>query len=173
MSNQNEPKITDMMRLACMDAYQRGETQFSFTIEKMASITVWDAAAKAGVTDESKIEDAIDNWTRNHLAAASEKFKSSFAVPIITRAFAKIGKRVKVSVGKDEDYNLQITVEVLEGEEPVIPKRKSQARKKFNVAECLDSFVVNVSKLSDGEVSVRDVNEVVEQMKAHIVKCGG
>lgn len=177
MSNRNEPKITDMMRLACMDAYQRGETQFSFTIDKMASIAVWDAATKAGVTNEQQIEDAIDAWTRDNSDAAMKKFKPSFASPTIKRAFAHIGKSVKVSCGKDEDCNPQITVTIIEGEEPVKPARKSRARKQFSIGDCLDSFVVDTRELRDSTLSIHDLNQIVDQLrgqlKAHIVKCGG
>lgn len=34
------------------------------------------------------------------------------------------------------------------------------------------AFDVDVSKLGDSELMVRDVNEIVRQMKAHIEKCG-
>ena len=174
MSNSsNEPRITDMIRLVCMEAYGRGEMEFKFNADDMALSTARAEAAKFNIDDGEAIQNAANDWVDTHAGDIKAKFKSSFAVPIITRAFAKIGKVAKVSIGKDEDYNLQITVRLIEGEEPIKPKRKSQAKKQFNLTGCLDSFKLDVSKLKGCKITVDELAEVVEQVKAHIVANGG
>ena len=170
MSNTNQqPQITDMIRLACQNHYSNGETEFSFDAEKMAFHTVKRYAEQAGmdITDE-QIDAEAARWVGNNTLLIEKKFKSSYITPIIKRFFAHIGKAVHVRVGKNDVNEPEVTV-IITDEEVVKPKRKSRARKVVTTAEKLDSFNPDLEKLP-GDISVGVVVELVRQMKAHILE---
>lgn len=169
MSNTNQqPKITDMIRLACQNHYAAGETEFSFDAQQMAFHTVKKYAEQAGmdITDE-QIDEEAARWVGNNTADIAKRFKPSFAQPIVKRFFAHIGKSVVVSVNRNEVNEPQINVTITE-EEIVKPQRKSRAKKKKSIGDALDSFAPDLEKLP-GDISVGVVVELVRQMKAHIL----
>lgn len=170
MSNTNQqPQITDMIRLACQNHYAAGETTFSFDAQQMAFHTVKRYAEQAGMDiDDEQVDAEAARWVGQNTENIAKRFKPSFAQPIIKRFFAHVGKAVVVSVGRNDANEPMITVTITD-EEVVKPKRKSRAKKKQSIGDILDSFVVDVSKLGDSELMVRDVNEIVRQMKAHIL----
>lgn len=170
MSNTNqELKITDMIRLTCDAMYRdKGMTEFSFLADDMAREAVKFYFRGQDITEE-EIERGTSTWVDSNEKEVEKRFKSAFITPIITRHFCKYGKVARVKVGKNEAAITMITVTVTDEE---IPLKKRRSRKKVSLADCLDSFDVDVSKLGDSELMVRDVNEIVRQMKAHIEKCG-
>ncbi|ATN48435.1 hypothetical protein Sf11_32 [Shigella phage Sfin-1] len=170
MSNTNqELKITDMIRLTCDAMYRdKGMTEFSFVADDMAREAVKFYFRDQDISDD-EVERGATGWVNQNQAEVERRFKSAFITPIITRHFCKYGKVAKVKVGRNDAAITMITVIVTDEEVPV---KKRRSRKKVSLADCLDSFDVDVSKLSDSELMVRDVNEIVRQMKAHIEKCG-
>lgn len=170
MSNTNqELKITDMIRLTCDAMYRdKGMTEFSFLADDMAREAVKFYFRDRDITEE-EIERGVSTWLTSNEKEVEKRFKSAFITPIITRHFCKYGKVAKVKVGRNESAITMITVTVTDEEVPV---KKRRSRKKVSLADCLDSFVVDVGKLADSELMARDVNEIVRQMKAHIEKCG-
>ena len=170
MSNTNqELKITDMIRLTCDAMYRdKGMSEFSFVADDMALEGARFYFRNQDVSD-SVLESAAAGWVDQNQGEVEKRFKSAFITPIITRHFCKYGKVAKVKVGRNDAAITMITVTVTDEEVPV---KKRRSRKKVSLADCLDSFDVDVSKLGDSELMVRDVNEIVRQMKAHIEKCG-
>lgn len=170
MSNTNqELKITDMIRLTCDAMYRdKGITEFSFLADDMAREAVKFYFRDRDITEE-EIERGVSTWLTSNGKEVEKRFKSAFITPIITRHFCKYGKVAKVKVGRNDAAITMITVIVTDEEVPV---KKRRSRKKVSLADCLDSFVVDVGKLADSELMARDVNEIVRQMKSHIEKCG-
>jgi hypothetical protein len=170
MSNTSqELKITDMIRLTCDAMYRdKGMREFSFVADDMAREAVKFYFRDRDITEE-EIERGVSTWLTSNGKEVEKRFKSAFITPIITRHFCKYGKVAKVKVGRNDAAITMITVTVTDEEVPV---KKRRSRKKVSLADCLDSFVVDVGKLADSELMTRDVNEIVRQMKAHIEKCG-
>ena len=170
MSNTNqELKITDMIRLTCDAMYRdKGMTEFSFLADDMAREAVKFYFRDRDITEE-EIERGVSTWLTSNEKEVEKRFKSAFITPIITRHFCKYGKVAKVKVGRNDAAITMITVIVTDEEVPV---KKRRSRKKVSLADCLDSFVVDVDDLEKGDVAVSTVRDLVRQMKAHIEKCG-
>src|SRR5699024_7426844 len=170
MSNTNqELKITDMIRLTCDAMYRdKGMTEFSFLADDMAREAVKFYFRDRDITEE-EIERGVSTWLTSNEREVEKRFKSAFITPIITRHFCKYGKVAKVKVGRNDAAITMITVIVTDEEVPV---KKRRSRKKVSLADCLDSFVVDVDDLEKGDVAVSTVRDLVRQMKAHIEKCG-
>nr|CAI9865687.1 hypothetical protein PFGHJN_00001 [Escherichia phage UP30] len=170
MSNTNqELKITDMIRLTCDAMYRdKGMKEFSFVADDMAREAVKFYFRDQDISDD-EVERGATGWVNQNQGEVEKRFKSAFITPIITRHFCKYGKVAKVKVGRNDAAITMITVTVTDEEAPV---KKRRSRKKVSLADCLDSFVVDVRKLADSELMTRDVNEIVRQMKEHIEKCG-
>lgn len=167
VEQRQEAKVTDVIRAACDQLYGDGEnTEFTFDAIQMAEAAVRKSVPDA---DDDAVSGYAESWLLGKTEEINEKFKSSFITPIVSRHFSKIGKSVKVSVTMNDEKLRVVTISVSD-EEVQVKKRRS--RKKVSLADCLDSFVVDVGKLADSELMTRDVNEIVRQMKEHIEKCG-
>lgn len=167
VEQRQEAKVTDVIRAACDQLYGNGEnSEFSFDANQMAEAAVRKSMPDA---DDETVNKCAESWLLGKTEEINEKFKSSFITPIVSRHFSKFGKSVKVSVTMNDEKSRIVTISVSDEEVPV---KKRRSRKKVSLADCLDSFDVDVSKLGDSELMVRDVNEIVRQMKAHIEKCG-
>lgn len=147
----SEPTIADMMRHVCDNLSGEGVSSFSFTPYDMAYHTAKVEAAKHDITDEEQIENAAANWVDTHPGDIKAKFKTPFASPTITRHFEKSGRFVKVTLGKNETYDPEITVTILDSA-PVKrtrgrPRNESQPEQVSQIPEALVNWQPDITKI--------------------------
>lgn len=165
-------KVSDMLRKACEFKTREGMEDFTFTAVDMTAVMVREYAAK-NMPDADLTEEQIENEALSWLdkdensAPIYSKLTSPYVNPTVTRYFAKLGKRVRVTLNRD-DVGVTIGVEFLEGE-PMPRERKSRAKVAV-VEDRMAGFTLDISKLPDGTVTARDLNEVMRQVKEFVLK---
>lgn len=176
-----ELNLPDYIRKAIKNHHSGSE--FSITGKQMVAIYVNEQAEIVKVTQgveltEDQIDDAIANEYISRSAWLLERLTASYVSNIIKRHMLKVhNKAVSVRINRDQVDGVTIFIAKLEGEEAekVIGEAKQgkRGRKRKSISDVLnakvEAFRIDLREFEGSNISVSDLNKLVEQFRAHLL----
>lgn len=176
-----ELNLPDYIRKA-IEKHQSGN-HFAITGNQMVAIYVHEQAEIVKVTQnveltEDQIDDAIANEYISRSAWLLERLTASYVSNIIKRHMLKVhNKAVSVRINRDPIEGVIIFITELEGEEAdkVIGEAKQgkRGRKRKSIADVfnakVEAFRIDLREFEGSNISVSDLNKLVEQFRAHLL----
>lgn len=176
-----ELNLPDYIRKA-IEIHQSGN-EFSITGKQMVEVYVHEQAeivkATQGVElDEDQIDEAVVNEYTSRSAWLIERLTASYVSNIIKRHMIKVhSKAVSVRINRDQVDGVTIFITELEGEEAekVIGEAKQgkRGRKRKSIADVfnakVEAFRIDLREFEGSNISVSDLNKLVEQFRSHLL----
>lgn len=176
-----ELNLPDYIRKAIENHHSGSE--FSITGKQMVAIYVHEQAEIVKVTQdieltEDQIDEAIINEYTSRSAWLLERLTASYVSNIIKRHMLKVhNKAVSVRINRDQVDGVTIFITKLEGEEAekVIGEAKQgkRGRKRKSIADVfnakVEAFRIDLREFEGSNISVSDLNKLVEQFRAHLL----
>lgn len=176
-----ELNLPDYIRKA-IEIHQSGN-EFSITGKQMVEVYVNEQAeivkATQGVElDDDQIDEAVVNEYTSRSAWLLERLTASYVSNIIKRHMLKVhNKAVSVRINRDQVDGVTIFITELEGEEAekVIGEAKQgkRGRKRKSIADVfnvkVEAFRIDLRDFEGSNISVSDLNKLVEQFRAHLL----
>lgn len=176
-----ELNLPDYIRKA-IEIHQSGN-EFSVTGKQMVEVYVNEQAeivkATHGVElNDDQIDEAVVNEYTSRSAWLLERLTASYVSNIIKRHMLKVhNKAVSVRINRDQVEGVTIFIAELEGEEAekVIGEAKQgkRGRKRKSIADVFNSkveaFRIDLREFEGSNISVSDLNKLVEQFRAHLL----
>lgn len=176
-----ELNLPDYIRKA-IEIHQSGN-DFSVTGKQMVEVYVNEQAeivkATQGVElNDDQIDEAVVNEYTSRSAWLLERLTASYVSNIIKRHMLKVhSKAVSVRINRDQVDGVTIFITELEGEEAekVIGEAKQgkRGRKRKSIADVfnakVEAFRIDLREFEGSNISVSDLNKLVEQFRAHLL----
>ena len=176
-----ELNLPDYIRKA-IEIHQSGN-EFSITGKQMVEVYVNEQAeivkATQGVElDDDQIDEAVVNEYTSRSAWLLERLTASYVSNIIKRHMLKVhNKAVSVRINRDQVDGVTIFITELEGEEAekVIGEAKQgkRGRKRKSIADVfnakVEAFRIDLRDFEGSNISVSDLNKLVEQFRSHLL----
>ena len=176
-----ELNLPDYIRKA-IEIHQSGN-EFSITGKQMVEAYVNEQAeivkATQGVDlDDDQIDEAVVNEYTSRSAWLLERLTASYVSNIIKRHMLKVhNKAVSVRINRDQVDGVTIFITELEGEEAekVIGEAKQgkRGRKRKSIADVfnakVEAFRIDLRDFEGSNISVSDLNKLVEQFRSHLL----
>lgn len=176
-----ELNLPDYIRKA-IEKHQSGN-HFAITGKQMVEVYVHEQAeivkATQGVElDEDQIDEAVVNEYTSRSAWLIERLTASYVSNIIKRHMLKVhSKAVSVRINRDQVEGVTIFIAELEGEEAekVIGEANQgkRGRKRKSIADVfnakVEAFRIDLREFEGSNISVSDLNKLVEQFRSHLL----
>lgn len=176
-----ELNLPDYIRKA-IEIHQSGN-EFSVTGKQMVEVYVNEQAdivkATQGVElNDDQIDEAVVSEYTSRSAWLLERLTASYVSNIIKRHMLKVhNKAVSVRINRDQVDGVTIFITELEGEEAekVIGEAKQgkRGRKRKNIADVfnakVEAFRIDLRDFEGSNISVSDLNKLVEQFRSHLL----
>lgn len=176
-----ELNLPDYIRKA-IEIHQSGD-EFSITGKQMVEVYVNEQAeivkATQGVElNDDQIDEAVVNEYTSRSAWLLERLTASYVSNIIKRHMLKVhNKAVSVRINRDQVDGVTIFITELEGEEAekVIGEAKQgkRGRKRKSIADVfnakVEAFRIDLRDFEGSNISVSDLNKLVEQFRSHLL----
>lgn len=176
-----ELNLPDYIRKA-IEIHQSGN-DFSVTGKQMVEVYVNEQAeivkATQGVElNDDQIDEAVVNEYTSRSAWLLERLTASYVSNIIKRHMLKVhNKAVSVRINRDQVDGVTIFITELEGEEAekVIGEAKQgkRGRKRKSIADVfnakVEAFRIDLRDFEGSNISVSDLNKLVEQFRSHLL----
>lgn len=176
-----ELNLPDYIRKA-IEKHQSGN-EFSITGKQMVEVYVNEQAeivkATQGVElNDDQIDEAVVNEYTSRSAWLLERLTASYVSNIIKRHMLKVhNKAVSVRINRDQVDGVTIFITELEGEEAekVIGEAKQgkRGRKRKSIADVfnakVEAFRIDLRDFEGSNISVSDLNKLVEQFRSHLL----
>lgn len=176
-----ELNLPDYIRKA-IEIHQSGN-DFSITGKQMVEVYVNEQAeivkATQGVElNDDQIDEAVVNEYTSRSAWLLERLTASYVSNIIKRHMLKVhNKAVSVRINRDQVDGVTIFITELEGEEAekVIGEAKQgkRGRKRKSIADVfnakVEAFRIDLRDFEGSNISVSDLNKLVEQFRSHLL----
>lgn len=176
-----ELNLPDYIRKA-IEIHQSGN-EFSITGKQMVEVYVNEQAeivkATQGVElNDDQIDEAVVNEYTSRSAWLLERLTASYVSNIIKRHMLKVhNKAVSVRINRDQVDGVTIFITELEGEEAekVIGEAKQgkRGRKRKSIADVfnakVEAFRIDLRDFEGSNISVSDLNKLVEQFRSHLL----
>lgn len=176
-----ELNLPDYIRKA-IEIHQSGD-EFSITGKQMVEVYVNEQAeivkATQGVElDDDQIDEAVVNEYTSRSAWLLERLTASYVSNIIKRHMLKVhSKAVSVRINRDQVDGVTIFIAELEGEEAekVIGEAKQgkRGRKRKSITDVfnakVEAFRIDLRDFEGSNISVSDLNKLVEQFRSHLL----
>lgn len=176
-----ELNLPDYIRKA-IEKRQSGN-HFAITGKQMVEVYVHEQAEIVRVTqgvelDEDQIDEAVVNEYTSRSAWLIERLTASYVSNIIKRHMLKVhSKAVSVRINRDQVDGVTIFITELEGEEAekVIGEAKQgkRGRKRKSIADVfnakVEAFRIDLREFEGSNISVSDLNKLVEQFRSHLL----
>lgn len=176
-----ELNLPDYIRKA-IEKHQSGNN-FEITGKQMVELYVHEQAEIVRVTqgvelDEDQIDEAVVNEYTSRSAWLIERLTASYVSNIIKRHMLKVhGKAVSVRINRDQVEGVMIFIAELEGEEAekVIGEAKQgkRGRKRKSISDVfnakVEAFRIDLRDFEGSNISVSDLNKLVEQFRSHLL----
>lgn len=176
-----ELNLPDYIRKA-IEIHQSGG-EFSVTGKQMVEVYVNEQAeivkATQGVElNDDQIDEAVVNEYTSRSAWLLERLTASYVSNIIKRHMLKVhNKAVSVRINRDQVDGVTIFITELEGEEAekVIGEAKQgkRGRKRKSIADVfnakVEAFRIDLRDFEGSNISVSDLNKLVEQFRSHLL----
>lgn len=176
-----ELNLPDYIRKA-IEKHQSGNN-FAITGKQMVEVYVHEQAeivkATQGVElDDDQIDEAIVNEYTSRSAWLIERLTASYVSNIIKRHMLKAhNKAVSVRINRDQVDGVTIFITELEGEEAEKAigeaKQGKRGRKRKSIADVfnakVEAFRIDLREFEGSNISVSDLNKLVEQFRSHLL----
>lgn len=176
-----ELNLPDYIRKA-IEIHQSGN-EFSITGKQMVEVYVNEQAeivkATQGVElDDDQIDEAVVNEYTSRSAWLLERLTASYVSNIIKRHMLKAhNKAVSVRINRDQVDGVTIFITELEGEEAEKAigeaKQGKRGRKRKSIADVfnakVEAFRIDLRDFEGSNISVSDLNKLVEQFRSHLL----
>lgn len=176
-----ELNLPDYIRKA-IEKHQSGN-EFSITGKQMVEVYVNEQAeivkATQGVElDEDQIDEAVVNEYTSRSAWLLERLTASYVSNIIKRHMLKVhNKAVSVRINRDQVDGVTIFITELEGEEAEKAigeaKQGKRGRKRKSISDVfnakVEAFRIDLRDFEGSNISVSDINKLVEQFRSHLL----
>lgn len=176
-----ELNLPDYIRKA-IEINQSGD-EFSITGKQMVEVYVNEQAeivkATQGVElNDDQIDEAVVNEYISRSAWLLERLTASYVSNIIKRHMLKVhSKAVSVRINRDQVEGVTIFIAELEGEEAekVIGEAKQgkRGRNRKSIADVfnakVEAFRIDLREFEGSNISVSDLNKLVEQFRSHLL----
>lgn len=176
-----ELNLPDYIRKA-IEIHQSGN-DFSVTGKQMVEVYVNEQAeivkATQGVElNDDQIDEAVVNEYTSRSAWLLERLTASYVSNIIKRHMLKVhNKAVSVRINRDQVDGVTIFITELEGEEAEKAigeaKQGKRGRKRKSIADVfnarVEAFRIDLRDFEGSNISVSDLNKLVEQFRSHLL----
>lgn len=176
-----ELNLPDYIRKA-IEIHQSGN-EFSVTGKQMVEVYVNEQAeivkATQGVElNDDQIDEAVVNEYTSRSAWLLERLTASYVSNIIKRHMLKVhNKAVSVRINRDQVDGVTIFITELEGEEAEKAigeaKQGRRGRKRKSIADAfnakVEAFRIDLRDFEGSNISVSDLNKLVEQFRSHLL----
>lgn len=176
-----ELNLPDYIRKA-IEIHQSGD-EFSITGKQMVEVYVNEQAeivkATQGVElNDDQIDEAVVNEYTSRSAWLLERLTASYVSNIIKRHMLKVhSKAVSVRINRDQVDGVTIFIAELKGEEAekVIGEAKQgkRGRKRKSITDVfnakVEAFRIDLRDFEGSNISVSDLNKLVEQFRSHLL----
>lgn len=176
-----ELNLPDYIRKA-IEIHQSGN-EFSITGKQMVEVYVNEQAeivkATQGVElNDDQIDEAVVNEYTSRSAWLIERLTASYVSNIIKRHMLKVhSKAVSVRINRDQVDGVTIFIAKLEGEEAEKAigeaKQGKRGRKRKSISDVfnakVEAFRIDLRDFEGSNISVSDLNKLVEQLRSHLL----